>query len=504
MSANPIYHTSSFEDFNEYKQIFDFISQRNTLTLAEFERAIINDINLFAIPQDYNFEVLNASLNEIVKVLPNIKNIFSRPITHIKNESEILPVEAVKSISNETVSHISVHSEFWQNIENGSLLPHKLLSQNYIDNYAIYENVIFTRLIDYILLFINQNINFLNNVLYSNRDLHFNLLERENHLSYFLALGKLHTGYVRDNSKYGVICETCLEKLKFINRVLKPYLSKPVYKRCKKVTAKMTLRKTNIFRNDKDYGRIYKLIKYFALKENKISNSLKADVMSVKNEGYFHYCTLITIFGISHFNFNFSENTIFDFKKLNADATFKEYSLKIETVNENNINALKISVKRNTLYSIVLIPEVSHFENNELFELAKQTFNVNEIHILSSFRENNETIFLSPFDIESFRKIQQLVLKAMVYSDSTYDFCPFCGENLKLDGNKYFCKFCRTEIAENTCPETEHSYKSITISNLKVNHLEQRKDALMHFRNITEISPAADIVCPYCKQIHYK
>ncbi len=501
MSADAIFDTAAFREFDEYKQIFDFASKHERLTLPEFQKAVVKDINLFAIPQDYNFEKLNASLNEIVKALPHIKNILSRPITHIKNENEILPVEAVRSISNETVSHISVHSELWQNIENGNLRPRKLLSQNHIDNYAIYENVIVTRFIDYLLLFVNRNITFLNNVLYSNRDLNFNLLERENHLSYFLALGELHTGYVRDYSKYSVLCEACLEKLKFVNRVLKAGLSKPVYKRCKKTTAKLSLRKTNIFKNDKDYGRVYKLIKYFAAKAEE-QETASVGGRSISAEGYFDYCTLITLFGISRFNFNFAEDTVFNFKKLNANASFKDFKLKVQTLSNAGIDAIKISVTRDREYSIVLVLENARQPVAELLSQAKEAFSADEYKLLSAFDSNSSTVLLSSFDIESFRKVQQLVFKAMVYADGTYDVCPFCGEELERNGEKHFCKLCRTEITDNVCPETERSYKAVSISNLKINKSSLRSDALMHFRNITEISNSADIICPHCGKIH--
>jgi hypothetical protein len=102
-----------------------------------------------------------------------------------------------------------VHSELWSNIKDDKLIPRKLMSIRQEDDYAIYENIVFARTVDVILRFTSRNLAVLRDMLYANREMRFNLLERENHPLYFLALGKLHTGYLRDYDKYLLPIEKC-------------------------------------------------------------------------------------------------------------------------------------------------------------------------------------------------------------------------------------------------------------------------------------------------------
>ncbi len=501
MSSVALFNTASSDGLYEYRQFYDLKSKSDTYTLSQLEKAMVYDVSLFSLPESFDFKALDSTLDEVIRALPYIKNVLSRPITHIKNESELLPVEAVRSISNETVSHISVHSELWQNIENGNLHPRKLLSQNHIDNYCIYENVIIARFVNFLLSYCSRNMQILSNILYSNRNLQFNLLERENHPSFFLALGKLHTGYVRDYGKYNAVCEAGLEKLKFITRSLKLCLKKPMYKSCKKASGKLSLRKTNIFRNDKEYGRIYRLIKYFASKNTApTGNVLPTELY--ENTGYFEFCTLITLFGVMHFNFSFDESTVFNLDRLNVACDWKGFRLNIQQIKSRGLDAIKLSVKKDCEYTIVLIPETADSDNKELLLSAKHTFKADEYRLLSPVREDGDTLLLSSYDVEAFRKIQQLLLKAMVYSDNTQDTCPFCGDVPSFDGGTCLCRSCRTEITLKTCPETNLTYKAVKINNLRITADKFHNNSSLYFRNITEITESGDIICPHCGHIH--
>ncbi len=108
--------------------------------------------------------------------------------------------------------------------------PSKLLTKTYEDDYGIYENRVFCDLVDDVLAFARKEIRFLREMIYTNRTIEINLLERVNHLNYFLALGKLHTGYSRNFDSYYDIAARCLNKLQFISNSIIPRLKRPVYK----------------------------------------------------------------------------------------------------------------------------------------------------------------------------------------------------------------------------------------------------------------------------------
>jgi hypothetical protein len=190
------------------------------ISYADFDALTQTDLNLFALREDIDLEGLEAILDRIVSALPAMRHIFASPIIRLRDTGEILPVEAVRVVNNKTLAHISVHSELWENVRDGQLIPRKLMSIRQEDDYALYENIVFARTVDAILRLTESNLAVLRDMLYANREMSFNLLERENHPSYFLALGKLHTGYLRDYDKYLLPIERCYEKLCTIERTL--------------------------------------------------------------------------------------------------------------------------------------------------------------------------------------------------------------------------------------------------------------------------------------------
>ncbi len=131
--------------------------------------------------------------------------------------------------------------------------------------------------------------------------------------------------------------------------------------------------------------------------------------------------------------------------------------------------------------------------------------------------QGRDAVLVDISNIESFRRLQQIVLRAMVYSDTEREVCPFCGEklaenNLKAasGGRVYECSSCRTEIHEDICRETGKPFLFTTISDLKPGVFddgelwlkERRAESAMYFRNITAIDENNSPVCPHCGKVH--
>ena len=154
----------------DYKGISDFVEANNKIPYSQFDSELLRRVNLFALPENIDFDALNEALEVIIKSLPAIKRIFANPITHIKTTSEILPVESVRVINNETIVYASSHSELWENITADGLKPRKLLTQDNRDNYATYENLIFAKTVDTVLQFVGKNIAFCLNIFSSPRN----------------------------------------------------------------------------------------------------------------------------------------------------------------------------------------------------------------------------------------------------------------------------------------------------------------------------------------------
>ncbi len=143
----------------------------------------------------------------------------------------MLPVENTRIINQNTLLHLANHSQYVSNIIKKGIKPRKLLTRIYEDDYSIYENIIFCNYIDEVLAIIKKNRRTLNSLLYASNIMKFNLLEKVNHVNYFLALGKLHTGYIRDFSRYFNLSKELLKELSHISQTINPRLYKPVYKK---------------------------------------------------------------------------------------------------------------------------------------------------------------------------------------------------------------------------------------------------------------------------------
>ncbi len=496
----------------DYRGVSDFVEQNNNITYSRFDSELLRRVNLFALPENFDFDALSEALDVIIKTLPAIKRIFANPITHIKTTSEILPVESVRVINNETIVHASSHSELWENITNDGLKPRKLLTQDNRDNYATYENLIFAKTVDTVLHFVGKNITFLNSVLYTDRDLTFNLLERENHLLYFLSIGKLHTGYVRDHLKYRTAAEGCLEKALFIDRVIRARLGRPVYKNCRHHTGSLVLKKTNVFRMDKEYHKIYVLIKWLAeAKIVELDNS-RTTVIGAW-DGYRRFCTLLSLFAVGNFNFTFPEVPL-DFEKLDVTAAYLKWSLKIETVGRGDLRAVSFTFKKEKQYRVLIMPVANEAEGKEATRFFEMYFKADEYIPVTPYNIGEAGVHLSLFDIESFRRIQQILLRGMIMSDGTFENCPFCGEPLTEHDGAHECQLCRTVIERLVCEETQEEYFATSIrgfnpqmsTDMAVTRREKlsqdRQNAeIMHYRNITKLGPNLAPICPKCGRL---
>lgn len=447
------------------------------ITYADFDALTQTDLNLFALREDIDIEGLEAILDRIIYALPALRHIFAAPIIRLRDSGEILPVEAVRVVNNKTLAHISVHSELWEDVRDGQLIPRKLMSVRQEDDYALYENIIFARTVDAILRLTEANLAVLRDMLYANREMRFNLLERENHPSYFLALGKLHTGYLRDYDKYLLPIERCFEKLSLIERTLIPRLSMPVYKKCKKSKAKLSLKRTNIFRSQKDYRKLYSLAKYLSdIGETDLSEASRVDA-----DEYARFCAMLCVFAAGHFNFKFDKYRTIDFTDINTSARFGDWILTVKAED----GGIMLAIKKEYEYKIFLA--LTDGGEREADEVVRVT------------PDGIDSMRLSLYDIDSFRRIQQMLLRAMVYADDSHESCPFCGKAMTQTDDSYECGACRTVIRAHICPESGTGYYSTAIKNFV---RKSRGEGLYHYRNITPISDEGAPLCPICGKEH--
>lgn len=495
----------------QYQILEPFMKKYKRLSYIEFDYSVVHDLTLFTIEPDFSFDILENQIDTILKTLPAIKQIFAKPFIHLKDQNIILPVEAVRVINNSTIQHISSHSELWTDIKENEIQPAKLLTRTYEDNYGIYENLVFCNVIDEVLNFTRTNLRILKELIYTNQTIEINLLERVNHLNYFLALGKLHTGYSRNFETYYGVASKCLTKLEYILNTILPRLKRPVYKKNKHRSKQLKLHKTNILAMHRDYHQIYKLSKYFTKEHIGVQKELKPIDIKALEQDYYYFCLILFVFSIGHFNFVCDEEKVINFSRFTMNFEFKEWKLKIKSVKYMNRYVLSILVEKDKSYHLVCIPSIHKEE--DVTDL-KSTILADEYVICSPYEDYG--IEISMMSIDSFRRIQQFVLRAMLYTDIKKEDCPFCSHKLVLNEENslpnqpvYECPTCRTVLEYGFCPTYKKTYQYTRISGLTKSRIsgedwlvKRKKEAQMYYRNITNLTEDMEIVCPYCNKVH--
>ena len=498
---------------DDYRAITAFAEKYNRISYPQLDSHILHSVNLFALLEDYDFDALEATVSRILATLPAIKRIFARPITRLKDTSEILPVESVHVINTHTVSHAAVHSELWGNITEDGLKPRKLMTLNHKDDYAIYENVAFTRTVNIILHFVTRHIRILRDMLYASKNQQFNLLERNDHMAYFLAIGKLRVGYVRNYDGYRVAAQRCLDSLVLIERTVRARLKSPVYRQCNRYHGRVDVKKTNIFHHHKDYHRVYNLLKWFA--ETNITEQETEELPEERD--YRAFCLLLSLFSAGHFNFSFDDSAPIDFFAPHVEASFDDWRLTVDSVRVADAEAIRMTVRKEREYRVAILPTVSEdtAADNARLQMLRESGEADLCVAVSPREGVRGQRYVSLYDIESFRRLQQLLLEAMIVADETRETCPFCGQPLRenADTASFDCAACRTRILHPTCPETGKAYYASAV----VGHMPEevpdnaRRDKILygrflesqlHFRNITPLSERAELLCPHCGNVH--
>lgn len=494
------------------KGIETFVLKHPTLSFIEFDYYVVHDMTLFSIEPDFDFEQLKNTILQIRKAMPAAKRIFNKPIIVLKDTDDVLPVENARVLNQNTLLHLANHSQLVSNITNKGVKPRKLLTRIYEDDYAIYENIVFCNYIDEVLFIINSNRKILNSLLYANDIMQFNLLEKANHLKYFLALGKLHTGYIRDYSQYLLLSKEMLTDLSSLSRLIHPRLNKPIYKKNSHRNAFLPLKKTNIFIAQKDYRQVYKSYKYLLGNPIKTKEPEKNIDETWVRKNYMLYIQILSVFAASHFNFDLESKSKMNLTNLDVTLIFKDW--KISITNNNNQSVL-IYFKKDTSYRMMIVG--ADYDETELRK-EKQKRRLHEVITVDPFDEDyqkRDHMYISISDIDSFRRIQQVILKGMIYSDTERSICPFCGGKLSLNKEKHYyqCGDCMIQIKQGVCSENKQAFlytdtphrKKVNLQDLNTDdpwYYDKQVESLLYFRNITKINADSKIICPHCHQIH--
>jgi len=223
---------------------------------------------------------------------------------------------------------------------------------------------------------------------------------------------------------------------------------------------------------------------------------------------------MLTIFAVGHFNFEIDPD--FKINLSSLDITFNYKNWRLDIFN-NNKKEILLYFKKDKTYRIMITSSIYDVKTLKSY---KKDYQLDEVVVVDQFDEDyleRKDVYISMEDIDSFRRIQQIVLRGMVYSDTKRDVCPFCGGKLHKDQYHgfYQCNDCMTQIKESVCKETKKHFFYTDNTHLKkhaVNksdfkgddywYYEKQIESLMYFRNITKINQNSEIVCPFCNVTH--
>lgn len=496
-----------------YDALFEFTRAHKAMTYRQFDEHILTDVRLFDVPDDEYLGSVEDMLDNIIRALPSFKRVFARPIIRLKDERQIVPIEAVKVIDKRSLTHVASRCELWEDITDEGIKPRKLMTVENVETYSIYENIAFACAVDTILSYIRQTSMRIKDVFYGCKDIHFNLLDRTHHSLYFLAIGKLYLEYV----KSGMSLERwgrCMEKMIFIEKNLRGKLNSPVYRKCHRKNYSIKLKKTNIFRSHKDYKEVYRILNLFKSGVNEEEESGRR--VASGNERFINFGKLLSVFAIGHFNYVFSEHIPIDFDRFDFECSFAEWKLRVRTERLGEVDALIYSTKKDREYKTCLIFGEKEDISASGLEYLKSKCKADEyIYCSPNTYGCEETVYLSILDVDSFRRIQQILLRGMLYSDSERARCAFCGESVEKSDNGYVCRSCKAVVGEIVCPESGEGYtvsgilKYSTASAQEKKNLEKRRflhdrydEAQLHYRNITYIDNDGNPICPHCGKVH--
>ncbi|MCQ2795437.1 MAG: hypothetical protein MJ214_04475 [Bacilli bacterium] len=497
------------EIYPDYSSIASFVNKNKTLDFYKFDNFITNKISLFIVHENIDFESIEATVEMIEGYMRYLISIFVKPIINLKDVEEIVPIEMVRKIGSDTLSYSAIHSELWSNFTSQGIKPRKLLTHTVDNDYRIYENQIFAQLVDDILIYLKKKLRDIRNLIFASQQLKFNLLERLDHTNYYLAIGKLHSGYIRNFNSYYYALPLNIRITKLISTI-EGYCKYKVYQLNKKRKKRLPLKLTNILKMQKNYHQIYLLAKKF----NKVLPKYKKfTTRELKRfeDSYFEYCAIMSIFSITHLNFATNRSNKINMKRVNWNFVYKKWKAQIKAVKSKNSKALLLTVKKDKTYKVLLVPEnLSYYKE---FEYDKR-LKCNEVIPLSPFISNKSSLYIAITDSDSFLRLQQIITRAMVYSDKTHKDCHFCkGEMIKVtkfDYDQWLCPACRTKIIKHSCPTTKKTYYSTTIDGFLVdpiNNVEMLgnvfdRSKALHYRNISDINEFGEPICPHCGQHH--
>ena len=212
----------------------------------------------------------------------------------------------------------------------------------------------------------------------------------------------------------------------------------------------------------------------------------------------------------------YKKNKSVNLENVNEDFSFLKWSLNLKKITSQGKNALIFSFEKDEKYSIcVILCEKSDITESMLKAFKSEVVANEYLFASSTLYGEKDILYLCTYDIDSFRRIQQILLRGMIYSDRTHTDCAFCSNKTLKTEHGYECGICRARVESRVCEKTSKIYWVSEILKYRAGEGKSRtytennsflhdrcSEAQLHFRNITDITPDAIPICPHCGRAH--
>lgn len=395
----------------QLRVIYDAIHQINDkfddIDLETFSHFLPPEISKNITPNELDRGIEEAFNNGV------LFQINSSPRMSMRYDTELLPTSRVKRYANNYQAHLVAHSECWQQRTIVGIVPKKLMAKVSEDEIAIYENIVYARLIDNLFNYLTMyQLRLEEIVTFIGR---FGTLDSSNKDHRYITQLTQDWGRAYEDSDETMEelqdqTESTLEKVKSSIRKLSQLRSDKLYQSIPRVTkVPLELKQTNILVHDKNYRRAAKLWRVW-LKNFNTDKLTPQQIIEKKQHNFIEYQSYVGQ-TLRQVIVNLGWSLTKDPKgyKLSHDNTF-ELMLEHSKTGEWSLVRKESEVARIVALSEPLVEEITQSE------LAREEFLICPEN--NTVSENDNIIVISPIELHGKEilagKLQKQILKVII------------------------------------------------------------------------------------------
>lgn len=242
-------------------------------------------------------------------------NICHRPRIHLRKDSVLQDVSRVKNINSFTIRHLASNSEHWQGRTLSGVVPSRLMSEVFEDDYDIYENIFFRMAMEKMSEYITNEKRKLLKAAKQSKD----LIDWSNYQDQFVfnranqMISKLFSDYDFESIQLKEMAyQDILQMLDKIERKITTIQWSTNYKKInpyKKL--ELPIKPTNILNMDRNYHEIFRLWNRM-IKDNHIEELKSYDGTEISSihEDYFSFIVILTVYAINSMGFQINDSVV--------------------------------------------------------------------------------------------------------------------------------------------------------------------------------------------------